>query len=96
MSFSLSTLQAISVNSGYTSNIEINTTSTLQQFGNKTECALLGFVHLLGCDYRTIRKRVPESNFVKGFELFSLDGSELCNNKGNVLCSFMVLYSFTY
>lgn len=33
--------------------------------GNKTECALLAFVHEFGEDYEAIRKRLPEEAFVK-------------------------------
>jgi len=33
--------------------------------GNKTECALLGLVQSLGCDYESIRVRQPESTFHK-------------------------------
>ena len=37
------------------------------QIGNKTECALLGFVLDLGEDYREIRRRNPDSSFTKVF-----------------------------
>ena len=33
--------------------------------GNKTECALLGFVMDLGADYRRIRKANPDTTFTK-------------------------------
>ena len=33
--------------------------------GNKTECALLGFVYNLGRDYEDIRKHHPEQTFHK-------------------------------
>ena len=57
------------MNSGYSTNVvfdEASPSTLPQQLGNKTECALLGFVHLLGVDYRKLRRDVPESNFVKG------------------------------
>ena len=38
-----------------------------QQIGNKTECALLGFVLDLGEDYRAMRRRHPDESFVKVF-----------------------------
>lgn len=34
-----------------------------KQVGNKTECALLGFVMALGQDYEKIRAEVPEEKF---------------------------------
>ena len=37
----------------------------MTQIGNKTECALLGFVLDLGLDYRAIRKRNPDTSFAK-------------------------------
>lgn len=37
------------------------------QIGNKTECALLGFVLDLGENYRKIRERNPDTTFVKVF-----------------------------
>lgn len=36
-----------------------------QQIGNKTECALLGFVNDLGVDYRQLRKEMPDTRFKK-------------------------------
>jgi len=35
------------------------------QIGNKTECALLGFVSSLGHDYQEIRKDIPEEKLFK-------------------------------
>jgi len=37
------------------------------QIGNKTECALLGFVNDLGEDYRRLRKAHPDTSFTKVF-----------------------------
>lgn len=53
-------MTAISVNSSYTSKVIDG-----NQVGNKTECALLGFVQNLGRDYDSIRKIYPESSFFK-------------------------------
>lgn len=36
-----------------------------KQVGNKTECALLGFVNALGQDYEAIRQTMPEDKFIK-------------------------------
>jgi len=36
-----------------------------QQIGNKTECAMLGFVIDLGVDYRQLRKEMPDTRFKK-------------------------------
>ena len=35
------------------------------QCGNKTECALLGFVQDIGRDYESVRKANPEESFFK-------------------------------
>ncbi|KAK4302858.1 hypothetical protein Pmani_025083 [Petrolisthes manimaculis] len=45
-------LYSISINCSYTSNL-----------GNKTECALLGFILDLGKSYQVIRDEVPEESF---------------------------------
>lgn len=37
----------------------------LQQVGNKTECALLGFVLAMGQSYAAVRERMPESKVPK-------------------------------
>lgn len=41
------------------------------QIGNKTECALLGLLHRLGRDYEGLRRRHPESEFVKVYTFSS-------------------------
>ena len=38
-----------------------------QQLGNKTECALLGFVIDLGQDYEAVREENPPETFIKIF-----------------------------
>ena len=35
------------------------------QIGNKTECAMLGFVIDLGVDYRQMRREMPDTRFKK-------------------------------
>jgi Ca2+ transporting ATPase len=35
------------------------------QIGNKTECAMLGFVIDLGVDYREMRREMPDTRFKK-------------------------------
>lgn len=37
------------------------------QVGNKTECALLGFVKGLGMSYQTVRDEIPEEIFTRVF-----------------------------
>ncbi len=41
------------------------------QVGNKTECALLGFIQRFGRDYEGLRQRHPESDFVKVYTFSS-------------------------
>lgn len=59
--------EGISVNCAYTSRIvpSENPYTLPQQEGNKTECALLGFVLDLKKDYKTIRERYPEEIFCR-------------------------------
>lgn len=44
----------------------------LLQIGNKTDCALLGFVLDLGQSYEEIRKRIPEEVLVKVYTFNSV------------------------
>ena len=44
------------------------------QCGNKTECALLGFVQDIGRDYESVRKANPEESFFK----VDFKGSHIC------------------
>lgn len=61
-------VKAIAINSGYTSKVVKSDDGGLpQQLGNKTECALLGFVMDLGQDYEAIRDDNPPESFVKIF-----------------------------
>merc|ERR1719403_742164 len=59
----------ISINSSYSTDVVLGRTpqDLPTQIGNKTECALLGFVLDLGEDYREIRRRNPDSSFTKVF-----------------------------
>ena len=36
-----------------------------QQVGNKTECALLGFIYTLGREYESVRKEITEEKLFK-------------------------------
>ncbi|KAL3290351.1 hypothetical protein HHI36_023694 [Cryptolaemus montrouzieri] len=67
-------LQGIAVNCAYTSRImppdEAN--ELPKQVGNKTECALLGFVVGLGKSYQTIRDDYPEETFTRVYTFNSV------------------------
>uniref|UniRef100_A0A0X3PBV0 Calcium-transporting ATPase n=1 Tax=Schistocephalus solidus TaxID=70667 RepID=A0A0X3PBV0_SCHSO len=67
-------VHCISINSGYTSRVlppkKANDLPT--QLGNKTECALLGFVQTLGGSYEDIRQRWPEESMLKVFTFNSV------------------------
>ncbi|XP_060661214.1 LOW QUALITY PROTEIN: plasma membrane calcium-transporting ATPase 2 [Drosophila nasuta] len=64
----------ISVNSAYTSNIMPghNPGDLPIQVGNKTECALLGFVQGLGVKYQSIRDEIPEDRFTRVYTFNSV------------------------
>jgi len=57
----------ISINSNYTSKIipAAQVGGQDEQIGNKTECALLGFVHQLKKSYQKVRTAIPETMFTK-------------------------------
>jgi len=59
--------QGISVNSSYSSDVQPPEQSggLPTQIGNKTECALLGFVMDLGVDYQKMRRDMPDTRFKK-------------------------------
>ncbi|KYN03663.1 Plasma membrane calcium-transporting ATPase 2 [Cyphomyrmex costatus] len=67
-------IQAISINSAYTSRImESQDPAELPtQVGNKTECALLGFVLALGKKYQTVRDDYPEETFTRVYTFNSV------------------------
>jgi P-type Ca2+ transporter type 2B len=60
-------VESISINSGYNSQVLLPTLPGTQktQIGNKTECALLGFVLDLGQNYEEARRQFPEESLVK-------------------------------
>lgn len=57
----------ISINTNYTSKVvpSENVGELPKQIGNKTECALLGFVSDLGRSYQAVRRNYPEEKFTK-------------------------------
>lgn len=67
-------IHAISINSAYTSRIMESQDSTElpMQIGNKTECALLGFVVALGKKYQTVRDDYPEETFTRVYTFNSV------------------------
>ncbi|TNN06898.1 Plasma membrane calcium-transporting ATPase 2, partial [Schistosoma japonicum] len=67
-------VHGVSINSSYTSRVIFPEKSSElpQQLGNKTECALLGFVRHLGVNYEDIRERWPQESLVKVFTFNSL------------------------
>uniref|UniRef100_A0A1B6DUL5 Calcium-transporting ATPase n=1 Tax=Clastoptera arizonana TaxID=38151 RepID=A0A1B6DUL5_9HEMI len=66
-------IQAISINSAYTSRIMPSDEGEMtKQVGNKTECALLGFVLGLGKNYQTIRDDIPEELFTRVYTFNSV------------------------
>ena len=67
-------IQAISINSAYTSRIipAQDPTELPMQVGNKTECALLGFVLALGKSYQTVRDDNPEETFTRVYTFNSV------------------------
>ncbi|XP_058801583.1 plasma membrane calcium-transporting ATPase 2 isoform X2 [Phymastichus coffea] len=67
-------VQSISINSAYTSRIMPgqDPTDLPMQVGNKTECALLGFVLALGKNYQTVRDDQPEETFTRVYTFNSV------------------------
>ncbi|XP_049825476.1 plasma membrane calcium-transporting ATPase 2 isoform X3 [Aethina tumida] len=67
-------IEGIAVNCAYTSRImppdEAN--ELPKQVGNKTECALLGFVQNLNQNYQTVRDDCPEENFTRVYTFNSV------------------------
>ncbi|XP_036607240.1 plasma membrane calcium-transporting ATPase 1-like [Trichosurus vulpecula] len=60
-------LKGITVNCSYTSNVILpkDGKRLVQQIGNKTECALLGFLLHLELDYETERNKIPQQSLYK-------------------------------
>ncbi|KAL3316200.1 ATPase, Ca transporting, plasma membrane [Cichlidogyrus casuarinus] len=67
-------IHSISINSSYTSRVVPSQFAgdLPSQLGNKTECALLGFVGQLGASYDEIRQRWPEQNLLKVYTFNSV------------------------
>lgn len=67
-------LDCISINSNYTSQVVPSSIpgGSVTQLGNKTECALLGFVLALEQDYKPIRDKYPEENIFKVYTFNSV------------------------
>ncbi|VDK32176.1 unnamed protein product [Taenia asiatica] len=66
--------QSIPINSGYTSKLlpPPNQGALPQQVGNKTDCALLGFVNAIGGDYEAMRSEWPEEQLYKVYTFNSV------------------------
>lgn len=67
-------IHAIAVNCAYTSRIvpPESPGELPKQVGNKTECALLGFVRDLGKDYQEIRDHITEESFTRVYTFNSV------------------------
>ncbi|KAG5895095.1 hypothetical protein JTB14_023268 [Gonioctena quinquepunctata] len=67
-------LQGISVNCAYTSRImpPDEGSDLPKQVGNKTECALLGFIMGLQKNYQTVRDDIPEETFTRVYTFNSV------------------------
>lgn len=67
-------ITGISVNSGYTSKLMAPEKEGGQpsQIGNKTECALLGFVEAMGRHYQSVRDDITEENLFKVYTFNSV------------------------
>nr|XP_032524975.1 plasma membrane calcium-transporting ATPase 2 isoform X4 [Danaus plexippus plexippus] len=67
-------IEGISVNSAFTSRVlpSLEPGGPPTQVGNKTECALLGFVVGLGQSYETVRERHPEESFTRVYTFNSV------------------------
>jgi len=67
-------IDSIAINSAYTTRVmPADKPGELpKQVGNKTECALLGFVQEIGEDYQRIREEIPENKFHKVYTFNSV------------------------
>ncbi|XP_049805756.1 plasma membrane calcium-transporting ATPase 2 isoform X1 [Schistocerca nitens] len=67
-------VQAISINCAYTSRVmpPDEPGELPKQVGNKTECALLGFVQAMGKNYQTVRDDTPEEVFTRVYTFNSV------------------------
>ncbi|KHJ40981.1 calcium-translocating P-type ATPase, PMCA-type [Trichuris suis] len=65
--------QCASINSSYASHVQMGKGGEMvEQLGNKTECALLGFVQALGQSYEKLREETPEDRLVKVYTFNSV------------------------
>ncbi|KAM3183337.1 hypothetical protein ACTXT7_010540 [Hymenolepis weldensis] len=66
--------QGIPINSGYTSKVlpSASAGGLPQQVGNKTDCALLGFVNATGGNYEAMRSEWPEERLYKVYTFNSV------------------------
>lgn len=64
----------VSINSSYSSQVVAPKSSgeQMNQLGNKTECAMLGFVLALGQSYQVIRDQYPEKSLFKVYTFNSV------------------------
>ncbi|UXI20155.1 hypothetical protein NH340_JMT06098 [Sarcoptes scabiei] len=79
--------QNIALNSANTSRIERDSNNQIKQYGNKTECALLGFLFKLQLDYAKFRQTFANENIHRVFQFNStrkmmMTIIKLPNNKG--------------
>uniref|UniRef100_A0A1B6CSF5 Calcium-transporting ATPase n=1 Tax=Clastoptera arizonana TaxID=38151 RepID=A0A1B6CSF5_9HEMI len=67
-------IKAISINTCYTSRVVLSPLAGKHgtQIGNKTDCALLGFVTALGKNYQEIREQYPEKIFAHVYPFNSI------------------------
>lgn len=67
-------LEAIAVNCSYSTQCipPENSAEQAQHIGNKTECALLGFVLALGQSYQQVRDKHPEDTLFKVYTFNSV------------------------
>uniref|UniRef100_A0A7E4UN35 Calcium-transporting ATPase n=1 Tax=Panagrellus redivivus TaxID=6233 RepID=A0A7E4UN35_PANRE len=67
-------VEAIAINSSYASQTMLpkKEGESIIQLGNKTECALLGFIVALGQNYQAVRDAYPESSFYKVYTFNSV------------------------
>lgn len=65
--------EGMAINSAFTSQlIQEKPGDRPNQVGNKTECALLGFVNEIGGSYESIRQQYPEESLVKVYTFNSV------------------------
>uniref|UniRef100_A0A9J2PWK8 Calcium-transporting ATPase n=1 Tax=Ascaris lumbricoides TaxID=6252 RepID=A0A9J2PWK8_ASCLU len=77
-------IYGISINSGYNSQVlePEQPGGQRKQLGNKTECALLGFVLDLGQSFADIRKEIPEDSLVYTFNSMRKSMMTVTNRPG--------------